>query len=846
MGQSIKYVFFLGGIDTEMLEIEKILKSKKQTYFNKNLSWGAKLSDYESELKKIKEDEFAVLIELLIDNEELLPKHHLIIDHHNEYSITSEGKPQKSSLEQIATLLNVPLSRDQLLIACNDVDIYRGLRRINATQEEIEKIDNLEFNAQGINDKDLEQAKTDLENNSLIYKENDLIIIKTKSYKTRPFFKFLFDYSKGDFIYKHIFILTKTDNYKMTFYSGTGEIVNRLKNYFHKDKYSQSNTDQFFFYGGNLPETGYFGINQILNINFITNLISERTHSSHIFLFPFVFDKTNQEEEDIFDISINENLWERENLSFNQTSISYPIQEEIINKYNKLVYFYQFINETLYSISNDKKPYSICFKFKNIKNRKGHFVVYIKTDTIYKIFCLDIFSIRIHFFKNNIGIVEIGLHNKIYDDPNDILLINDFGRRIYPQFIGEQGAKNTKDIFLAEEISIQISDILEIKEDFSTEKFINVDFKNKLYIVDFLNNLISDFNTRFNIKPILDDRLFVICWYGSNQKSTELKYDYKTNIWWYRFIFIDGKYPGIANKSMMEKLISNSTYARFQEWGTLYGISRYSFVCLSDTSDFAINVLRNHIENLYKTMVLIVLAQRASIIALLDDIKTIDPSSFYNQDYISNSIELDIKLKNVEKIYISFMSFLTNLNNFEVTAQEQGIELYKLLMKKTNINNQLKVLENRIDRLHSLINFLVENKSNKIRKQRQELIEKISVVSNVFVPFFLFIYTLPIVYPYIKFPNFLSIAIPIKYLQIIWVLNLFLFFYSLSYNLFNENYHITEGFQPAKFYIIKSIARAFYPFGKKVNLLAKLMLFLTSILFISSIVFSLYFYIFND
>lgn len=35
------------------------------------------------------------------------------------------------------------------------------------------------------------------------------------------------------------------------------------------------------------------------------------------------------------------------------------------------------------------------------------------------------------------GVLTIGLNNKNYPDFNDVLLINDFGRRIYPQFISE-------------------------------------------------------------------------------------------------------------------------------------------------------------------------------------------------------------------------------------------------------------------------------------------------------------------------------------------------------------------------------------------------------------------------
>ena len=37
-------VFFLGGIDLEMKEIEKILLQNGEKFFNKSLGWGAKVS----------------------------------------------------------------------------------------------------------------------------------------------------------------------------------------------------------------------------------------------------------------------------------------------------------------------------------------------------------------------------------------------------------------------------------------------------------------------------------------------------------------------------------------------------------------------------------------------------------------------------------------------------------------------------------------------------------------------------------------------------------------------------------------------------------------------------------
>ena len=54
------YLFLLGGHDLEMKEIEKILIQNKQDYLDNNLSWGAKWSDYSTDIEKPENNEKVV------------------------------------------------------------------------------------------------------------------------------------------------------------------------------------------------------------------------------------------------------------------------------------------------------------------------------------------------------------------------------------------------------------------------------------------------------------------------------------------------------------------------------------------------------------------------------------------------------------------------------------------------------------------------------------------------------------------------------------------------------------------------------------------------------------------
>src|SRR3989339_778061 len=123
-------LFLLGGQDLEMLEIKKLLERENIAYKDKNLKWGAKLSDYQNELS------FSGTIygiELEADIE--LPKNciYIEIDHHGK------NDHEKSSLEQVAKILGIELTREQKLIAANDSRYISGMKAfcLCATKEEI-------------------------------------------------------------------------------------------------------------------------------------------------------------------------------------------------------------------------------------------------------------------------------------------------------------------------------------------------------------------------------------------------------------------------------------------------------------------------------------------------------------------------------------------------------------------------------------------------------------------------------------------------------------------------------------------------------------------------------------
>jgi len=240
-GSEMKRVFLLGGYDLEMLEIRRMLERHKENFIDKHLKWGAQLSCYKDELNN--EDEF-IGIELEPDIE--TPKYYIEIDHHGE------KRKCKSSLEQVAALLNVELNRWQKLVAANDVHYIIGLKELAATQEEIESVRAADRRAQGISEDDEHLAQESLS----LSQESHIIYSKTSYFSAvsdRVFNKFT-----------HYVIYNER---KVVFYGYKIEkVISFLEN---------KNLDtQDYYYGGS--DFGFVGVKEnILSSEKIKSLIED-------------------------------------------------------------------------------------------------------------------------------------------------------------------------------------------------------------------------------------------------------------------------------------------------------------------------------------------------------------------------------------------------------------------------------------------------------------------------------------------------------------------------------------------------------------------------------------------
>lgn len=140
-------IFLLGGQDLEMKTIREMLEAQGEEFIDKNLAWGAKLSDYATEIPAlIAQGKTPIGIELTEDIPP--PPQYIPIDHHND------RHAQPSAIEQIATLTGATLTHWHKLVAANDSAYIPGMQTIGATEEEIQRVRAADRAAQGITEAD--------------------------------------------------------------------------------------------------------------------------------------------------------------------------------------------------------------------------------------------------------------------------------------------------------------------------------------------------------------------------------------------------------------------------------------------------------------------------------------------------------------------------------------------------------------------------------------------------------------------------------------------------------------------------------------------------------------------
>jgi hypothetical protein len=508
----------------------------------------------------------------------------------------------------------------------------------------------------------------------------------------------------------------------------------------------------------------------------------EKLFSSHIFLFPFKWEKRDLPEKVLF---TNQVRLEQIDSFFpvkNQW-IESPYKIDTLANYNEYNYFYDYVREVQYDTSNNSKPLEnspLYSKQAGNEQMLRHFEYQLNGKSAFyrietndptdeynrKVYELEVESILLQFYYTGVGILSFHLNNRKENQAGekDILYINQYGRRIFPPFfgipdklVGLPALYEQKDFQnhlptgkeLAYSISLEIEGLDPLKEDWEHYTQYSKFEKDPFYLPQFISGLLPagfvGSSSTMKLSPVLDDRMFVVSWYGNNTITWRLyqsqengsivippgrdaspKENFLLDPWWYQYLFVDANGVTCQNELMQTELVRQATNARWAKYGTYYGVTDYSFVLLtSDLPTLQQEYVRaaflvTHLRTIYYKLAELVLLQRASVQRFSEEVTLI--SRLDGEEEKDSTLSL-----RVESLYKQYIRFVNKIYFREVTAQVQGRELYQLLHHQCGLEKHVKDLDGEINELHNYVQQVQE-------RQRNDRLEVLTILGAVFLP----------------------------------------------------------------------------------------------------------------
>lgn len=703
-----KRIFLLGGNDLEMTTIKNLLVNAGEQFETHDLRWdNAKLSSYEKTLGEYGNSPDYQIYGVELNEDIPHPDNYVRIDHHNDFA----NKP--SSLEQVATLLGLAMDRHMQLVAANDSRYIPGMIKLGASREEIDDIRRADRAAQGVSEGDDERlAEESLK--SCKGDASNLYVVKSLTSKFSTICDRMYPYRR---------LLIYNDDIA-EFY---GEGVNDLTSLFK----SELDAKKMYHGGG---DSGYLGtVSGAYSKEEIAGIVDKiRTHfmySYHIFYFPFKWAKKEVAEGTMTQLTdfsqirfLNNGKWVRQAVAESQENDGNKTDKNNVSLdaqvlYNEKNYYFRFVHDVLYDSGDGNDNLVMHFERKEPQEKDVRYL--IKVSGREKPYSLKVDAININLYKTGVGMMSFYLRNddESQCDTRDILNINQYGRRILPPFWSEVNAEKRQE--LSEYLEISGLDTEISKEDF------------KSYTVDepwtatsMLDSLLKDLTDNLTLTPVIDDRMFVMSLYKNDDMSrlslsaadAYCNPSSPFSEFWYKYLFVDTGWPTCQNDEMMRDLLRSHTYLRWQKWNSLYGVSRYSFVYLTNSG--VPSYLVDYFMTTYARMMEIALVQRASVLCFSNEVTTLTKRGDWTLEKLS---------EHVDSLNEEYIRFINRMYFNELTSQDQGVELYGLIRQNLDIDSYVEELKDEIEKLHDTISFKVE-------RSRNEKAETLNFMAAILLP----------------------------------------------------------------------------------------------------------------
>lgn len=370
-----------------------------------------------------------------------------------------------------------------------------------------------------------------------------------------------------------------------------------------------------------------------------------------------------------------------------------------------------------------------------------------KNEYCSKKYSLKLTDIKLRLYNTGVGLLCFVCENWDNPDLADIKMINDYGRRITLPYIPKSNDRQDLAYFVcADSISIYWDGMSgDICHNFR-EQITNINSSKKKadlnhvadFIINILNYSIGDDNKSLKkfttnkrdrdkvwlIQPALDDRMFVMCcvnndfqrvflngeWVTAldylnrlqnntlNDSGEKLhKYEYeKIEKSLYEFIFCDP--PGGCTcqfSAMRQQLLREHLYYRWADFGSIYSVAAQAFMCITEPAHII-----NYFRTEYYEMACLVLVQRASLRVMQNK------ASFLSSDFDKDEYDVDKdKRKQIANLQEKLIAFQNQINLYEISSQEQAIELYDMMREVFLVNKHASILQEQLDGLYNIANI---------------------------------------------------------------------------------------------------------------------------------------------
>ena len=457
-------------------------------------------------------------------------------------------------------------------------------------------------------------------------------------------------------------------------------------------------------------------------------------YSYHIFYFPFKWEIAGEEKKlfseqvDLKHIPVSScSMWERVQIDNVQLSqqVDKKEQEEL---FAERQYYFDFVHPVLYDMKNAENPIIHHYERREPKERNVEYHIEVKNRT----YVLKLDALNVNLYATGVGIMTFFLKNEKEDqrDESAIRDINQFGRRIMPPHCGEFMKENRSMIAQSIRIVGLEGDSSRYQDtfDYMTDNRGRGEKQRGLAHIWnpawFIKHLIEDLSPTMKVIPVIDDRMLVNCWYGNDEFSKKIKdVDYHGNVpfvdtdFWYKYVFVDdGDFVTCQNNGMKEELLKQSTYYRWQKLGTLYGVSRYSFVTITNME--AKGFIDVHMRTIYSRMFELVILQRASILRFSGEVTKVSALKEGHDKELA---------RRIRSLYREYIRFINQIYFQSVTVQDQGIELYDMLMEQFKSGEKIKDLDAEISELQQYVTLIID-------QHRNENGELLNYIAAAFLP----------------------------------------------------------------------------------------------------------------